>query len=64
MAECKLTVTLDTAGIMQVADIIAHLRTCNAHMTQQVTDLQTVSTAQVERIRSLESELARMKEKG
>ncbi len=46
----------------QAVAIFAHLYQENEHMTQQVKDLQTVSTAQVERIRSLERELAQMKE--
>lgn len=62
MAEVPpITIRLNEDGIAQIAAIISHLHVMNGHLDRQVTELQVISTDQVERIRLLEAEVATLR---
>ena len=59
MAELPpITIRLTEQGVVQVAAIIASLSHANDELQAALTHTQEVSTAQVERIRALEQQLA------
>ena len=59
MAEVlPITIRLNEDGIAQVAAMISHLHVMNEHLDARVTELQALSTEQVERIRLLQAEVA------
>lgn len=62
MAEMpKMTIQWTAEGVETVCEMIAYLKNQKDELLRALTAVQTVSTQQVERIRALEAELARVK---
>ena len=57
-----ITIRLNEDGIAQVAAMISHLHVMNEHLDARVTELQALSTEQVERIRLLQAEVATLRQ--
>ena len=61
MAEIpKITVHFTTEGVETVVEMIEYLKCQRDELQRALTHVQTISTQQVERIRSLEAEVARV----